>query len=151
MSNKILTWLNIVLAVLILSTVLFTGCSLFYGKNITIDKGIAHFYFECPDRYKVDYIDVYDEPDLNGTHVKLLGPAEGESRITPQIDINIDRPFEGRQDEQAAWEYDIRFYQVYDNFEILSSSSTIIDGIQANKYMISFNSSPDPYRDPPDL
>jgi len=149
MNNKILTWLNMTLTVLILGTVLFTGCNLFYGKNITVDRGIAHFYFECPDEYKVKSIDVRDELELKFTYVVLAGPYRGT--IYPYIYIDISRPFEGRHDAQTTWEYGIRFYEVYENFEIINSSSVIVDGIQANEYVVAFTSNPDPDRDPPDL
>ena len=40
---------------------------------------------------------------------------------------------------------------MYENFEIINSSSVIVDGIQANEYVVAFTSNPDPDRDPPDL
>ena len=144
-NNRYSRYLYVVLAILLVSILALAGCNLFYGKNITVNKGIAHFYFECPDRYKVKFIDTRDEADLKFTDVALSGPAGGEknSRIVAQIDINIDDPFESREDAQAAWEYDIRFYEVYDNFEIISSSSRIVDGIQASEYIVAFTSTPD--------
>jgi hypothetical protein len=145
-NNKYCRYLYIALAVLLVSVLALNGCNLFYGKNITVDEGIAHFYFECPDRYKVKSIDARDEPDLKFTYVTIAGPYGGS--ISPYIYIDINYPFEGRENAQAAWEYQLRFYEVYDNFEIVSSSTTTIDGIQANEYIVAFTHTPDPDRDP---
>jgi hypothetical protein len=73
------------LGVLLVIAVVFTGCNPFYGKNITINKGIAHFYFERPDGCEVYRTDIYDEPDLKFTYINLSGPPEGEknNRIIP--------------------------------------------------------------------
>jgi hypothetical protein len=56
-----------------------------------------------------------------------------------------------KEDAQAISEKDIQFFKIFKNLEFISTTSIIVDGIQANGYIVAFTSTPDPDRDPPYL
>jgi hypothetical protein len=61
----------IISIVLIASSFLLTGCSEY--KIFTLEKGIAHFAFECPYSYKTEKVEV--RSDFEYTHIILSGPG----------------------------------------------------------------------------
>jgi len=127
-------WLRIIFAILLVGILALTSCNLFYGRKVTINRGIEYFSFERSEGYSVENSIIKDDSEEKYTHIVITGPV-GEDSINSVIGIYVTYPSFRFPDSKALWEYDMNMFEELEGFEIIDCSSVIVtvDSIPGNE------------------
>ena len=144
------TRINIVLVVLLLVLLFFTGCGPGYTTTagssgyteLTVKRGIARFSFEYPSHYKIGIVDIRN--DYQYIDVVIYGQLSGEEVHNPFINIFVDTTGESMQNIQDAIDADLSVAGTRPYFHFLerSSEEVIADSISGERITYSWATYP---------
>ena len=139
MKNKTIAWMNIILAVLIFSAVLFTGCDIFYGKTITVNKGISHFSFERPEGYSIGTFETFNNSEYQYTYIFLSSPENDLGYSTSHMSISANFTSEVLPNAESMLEYSLSTYEHFNDFELLGRFTETVAGIEGQGIIVSYS------------
>jgi hypothetical protein len=106
-------------------------------RAFTLSRGIGHFSFDYPTRYRVGKVEVRDEY----TAISLNGPYLGEDKVVAGINIFINSYSSGAPDLEAEVDGDIESFKTYSDFRLIERSSIVLSNEKAEKIKY-FNNAP---------
>jgi hypothetical protein len=105
-------------------------------KTFSLEKGIGHFSFEYPARYKVEITEV--RTDLQYTHVTFSSPFSKELRDSTFITVFVAPPDDASPNSEALLEKSLASAEVLDDFRFVERFSLTVAGVQGQEVVYSY-------------